>query len=45
MKTLDATLLETVTQRLVAELQPEQISLFGSHAWATHTMTVTLTSS
>ena len=33
MKTLDATLLQTATQRLVAEFQPEQIWLFGSHAW------------
>jgi predicted nucleotidyltransferase len=28
-------LIETVTQRLVAEFQPEQIWLFGSHAWGT----------
>ncbi len=33
MKTLAATLLQTATQRLVAEFQPEQIWLFGSHAW------------
>lgn len=33
MKTLDETLLQTVTQRLVAEFQPEEIWLFGSHAW------------
>ncbi len=33
MKTLDKTLLETATERLVAEFQPEQIWLFGSHAW------------
>ena len=33
MKTLDDALLETVTQRLVAEFQPEQIWLYGSHAW------------
>ncbi len=33
MKTLDADLLETATQRLVAEFQPDQIWLFGSHAW------------
>jgi uncharacterized protein len=33
MKTLDQSLLETATQRLVAEFQPEQIWLFGSHAW------------
>jgi uncharacterized protein len=33
MKTLDQGLLETATQRLVAEFQPEQIWLFGSHAW------------
>ena len=33
MKTLDKNLLETVTQRLVAEFQPEQVWLYGSHAW------------
>lgn len=33
MKTLDESLLETATQRLVAEFQPEQIWLYGSHAW------------
>ncbi len=33
MKTLD--LLGTVTDRLVAEFQPEQIWLFGSYAWGT----------
>ena len=33
MKTLDANLLETATQRLVAEFQPEQVWLYGSHAW------------
>ncbi len=33
MKTLDDGLLQTVTQRLVAEFQPEQIWLYGSHAW------------
>ena len=33
MKTLDNSLLRTATQRLVAEFQPEQIWLFGSHAW------------
>ena len=33
MKTLDDNLLRTATQRLVAEFQPEQIWLFGSHAW------------
>ena len=33
MKTLDDSLLQTMTQRLVAEFQPEQIWLYGSHAW------------
>ncbi|HMC28183.1 MAG TPA: nucleotidyltransferase domain-containing protein [Verrucomicrobiae bacterium] len=33
MKVLDQNLLQTLTQRLVAEFQPEQIWLFGSHAW------------
>ena len=30
---LDETLLQTATQKLVAEFQPEQIWLYGSHAW------------
>ena len=30
-------LLQTATQRLVAEFQPEEIYLFGSHAWGTPT--------
>ena len=33
MKTLDENLLETAIQRLVAEFQPEQVWLYGSHAW------------
>jgi len=33
VKTLDDRLLQTATQRLVAEFQPDQIWLFGSHAW------------
>lgn len=33
MKALDETLLETATRRLVAEFQPEQVWLYGSHAW------------
>jgi predicted nucleotidyltransferase len=33
MKTLDKDLLETATQRLVTEFQPEQVWLYGSHAW------------
>ena len=35
MKALDPQLLSTATQRLVAEFQPEQVWLFGSHAWGT----------
>jgi len=35
MRTLSQDLLQTATQRLVAEFQPEQIWLFGSHAWGT----------
>ena len=35
MKTISDELLEEMTQRLVAEFQPEQIILFGSHAWGT----------
>jgi predicted nucleotidyltransferase len=37
MKTLDADLLQTATERLVAEFHPEQIWLFGSHAWGAPT--------
>jgi predicted nucleotidyltransferase len=33
MKMLDDSLLQTATERLVAEFQPEQVWLFGSHAW------------
>jgi uncharacterized protein len=33
VKTLDDSLLQTATQRLVAEFQPDQIWLYGSHAW------------
>ena len=33
MKTLNDALLQTATQRLVTEFQPEQIWLYGSHAW------------
>ena len=35
MKTLTTHLLEEITRRLVDELRPEQIILFGSHAWGT----------
>jgi predicted nucleotidyltransferase len=33
VKTLDDSLLRTATQRLVAEFRPDEIWLFGSHAW------------
>lgn len=33
MTTVDTTVLDEMTRRLVAEFQPEQIILFGSHAW------------
>jgi predicted nucleotidyltransferase len=33
VKTLDNALLQTATKRLIAEFQPEQIWLYGSHAW------------
>lgn len=33
MKTISKNLLDEITQRLVAELKPEKIILFGSHAW------------
>jgi predicted nucleotidyltransferase len=35
MKTISDELLEEMTRRLVAEFQPEQVILFGSHAWGT----------
>ena len=35
METIDNNLLEKITRRLVAEFEPEQIILFGSHAWGT----------
>jgi len=37
MKYLDETILHTMTDRLVAEFDPEQIFLFGSHAWGVPT--------
>jgi predicted nucleotidyltransferase len=33
MKGLSQELLDEVTRRLAAEFQPEQVWLFGSHAW------------
>lgn len=33
MKTISQDLLKEVTKRLAAEFQPEQVWLFGSHAW------------
>ena len=35
MKTISQDLLKEVTGRLAAEFQPEEIYLFGSHAWGT----------
>src|SRR6266581_8520741 len=35
MKLVSNDLLAEMTRRLVAEFQPEQIILFGSHAWGT----------
>src|SRR5258705_10706767 len=35
MKAASEDLLQTATQRLVAEFQPEEIYLFGSNAWGT----------
>jgi predicted nucleotidyltransferase len=35
MKDLPQELLQEMTQRLVTEFQPEQVILFGSHAWGT----------
>jgi uncharacterized protein len=37
MQTVDAGLLREVTARLVEQFQPEQVILFGSHAWGTPT--------
>ncbi len=37
MKTIQPGLLENVVERLKAEFQPEEIYLFGSHAWGTPT--------
>jgi predicted nucleotidyltransferase len=33
MKTISQALLDEVTRRLAIEFQPEQVWLFGSHAW------------
>jgi len=33
MKTISENLLQEITQRLVVELEPEKVILFGSHAW------------
>lgn len=33
MKYLDETILHTMTDRLVAEFDPDKVILFGSHAW------------
>jgi predicted nucleotidyltransferase len=33
MKTIPTELLQEITRRLVAEFEPEQVILFGSHAW------------
>jgi predicted nucleotidyltransferase len=33
MQTLEQSILDEMVRRLVAEFQPEQIILFGSHAW------------
>ncbi len=37
MKTIPRDLLEEAVKRLVAEFEPEEIYLFGSHAWGTPT--------
>jgi predicted nucleotidyltransferase len=37
MKVIPPGLLETAVERLKAEFQPEEIYLFGSHAWGTPT--------
>jgi predicted nucleotidyltransferase len=35
MNTLNESLLDEITERLVAEFEPEQVILFGSQAWGT----------
>jgi len=35
MKAIPDDLIKEITRRLVAEFQPEQVILFGSHAWGT----------
>jgi len=37
MQAIDEDSLQTITQKLVEEFHPEQIWLFGSHAWGTPT--------
>ncbi len=37
MKTITPEILDEAVRRLVAEFDPEQIILFGSHAWGTPT--------
>lgn len=37
MKTISSKLLEEITKRLISGLDPDQIILFGSHAWGTPT--------
>ncbi|MDO9543107.1 MAG: nucleotidyltransferase domain-containing protein [Kiritimatiellia bacterium] len=37
MKRVDSKLLDEIVSRLVAEFDPEQIYIFGSHAWGTPT--------
>jgi predicted nucleotidyltransferase len=37
VKTLSQDLLDEITRRLVNEVHPERIILFGSHAWGTPT--------
>lgn len=37
MKTLESHVLQDIVRRLAAEFDPEQIYLFGSHAWGTPT--------
>jgi uncharacterized protein len=35
MRPISDNLLDEMTQKLVREFQPEQVILFGSHAWGT----------
>ena len=39
MQEISPALIKEITHRLVDEFEPEEIVLFGSHAWGRHTKT------